>query len=525
MRSFIFLLLTMSLSSWAVLPHEQFPEETFTQREIDTQGHLLKETFPNKKSIEISFDELNRITKMSLGDLGDISYSYENGDFSKITRTSATGEVLYVHTYEYNANGQLISESLISDLGKIIYNRDFQNRIFSTESPYSLEVCKYDPSWNIVEHFLNGITNHYSYTRLNELIWSRPSAECYIKHDEDGNLVRKGSPRGRALYRYDDFGRLAKVISTDSVVSFSYDKFDRRLSKTVDQNGREESETYLYFGGNEIAIFGEDGELKQLRVPGRSFHDEFIKAVAIETESGIYAPIHDIQGNIRKLINIQTKEVIDIASIDPFGPTVPNTHFPTPWIFAAKHYDQETHLVYFGSRYYDPELKEWISPDPMGTIQSLNPYIYCLNNPLAYFDPDGEYAFALSLVNLAWGTGAVFTFPAWGTAAVAGAATGAICWAAYEGISAANKWKDNHTNSRKYDDIRIKKGKEGIQKDGTPGPNTDQNKQAKDARREIERKLGRKLTEKERRKFHDHVTRQNYDFHELVEEGEHLFDE
>jgi hypothetical protein len=56
-------------------------------------------------------------------------------------------------------------------------------------------------------------------------------------------------------------------------------------------------------------------------------------------------------------------------------------------------------------------------------------------------------------------------------------------------------------------------------KDGTPKSNNAQNKQAKDAKREIERQLGRELTPKEERQFHDYITGQNYSYQELVEEG------
>ncbi len=42
----------------------------------------------------------------------------------------------------------------------------------------------------------------------------------------------------------------------------------------------------------------------------------------------------------------------------------------------------------------------------------------------------------------------------------------------------------------------------------------------------IARDLGRKqLTKDEEQKFHDHVTKQGYNYHELVEEGYWLFHE
>jgi len=52
---------------------------------------------------------------------------------------------------------------------------------------------------------------------------------------------------------------------------------------------------------------------------------------------------------------------------------------------------EATGLSYFGARYYDVEIGRWLSVDPLaGKYPSLSPYIYCLNNPLNRFDPDGE---------------------------------------------------------------------------------------------------------------------------------------
>ena len=58
---------------------------------------------------------------------------------------------------------------------------------------------------------------------------------------------------------------------------------------------------------------------------------------------------------------------------------------------------------------------------------------------------------------------------------------------------------------------------------GTPESREVQQEQADDAKKEIERKLGRRLSPREARRFHDHVTGQDYGYHELVEEGLGLF--
>ena len=56
------------------------------------------------------------------------------------------------------------------------------------------------------------------------------------------------------------------------------------------------------------------------------------------------------------------------------------------------YYDVETHLFWLTSRYYSPELCKFISPDDvcyldLSSINGLNLYSYCYNNPISYYDP------------------------------------------------------------------------------------------------------------------------------------------
>jgi len=46
----------------------------------------------------------------------------------------------------------------------------------------------------------------------------------------------------------------------------------------------------------------------------------------------------------------------------------------------------------FGARFYDPRVGRFISPDPIRDVSSanaVNPYVYCMNNPLRYTDKFG----------------------------------------------------------------------------------------------------------------------------------------
>ncbi|MEQ1593997.1 MAG: RHS repeat-associated core domain-containing protein [Casimicrobium sp.] len=62
--------------------------------------------------------------------------------------------------------------------------------------------------------------------------------------------------------------------------------------------------------------------------------------------------------------------------------------------FIGKPQDTQTGLVYFGQRWYDPQIGRFISMDPAevdeGNPHSFNRYAYGNNNPNKYLDPDGR---------------------------------------------------------------------------------------------------------------------------------------
>ncbi len=69
------------------------------------------------------------------------------------------------------------------------------------------------------------------------------------------------------------------------------------------------------------------------------------------------------------------------------------------YVYTGKEYDEETGLVYFGGRYYAPEMGRWASPDnhfienPRVNIEQMAPlnlYAFVRNNPVTYIDPDGR---------------------------------------------------------------------------------------------------------------------------------------
>ena len=106
-----------------------------------------------------------------------------------------------------------------------------------------------------------------------------------------------------------------------------------------------------------------------------------------------------------------------------------------PFRYRSYYFDTETELYYLKSRYYDPELGRFITIDDISyldpeTINGLNLYAYCGNNPVMFTDPAGntkwwEWLFA-GLIVVACVVGAVFTAGLLGAAFVGAAIGGGI---------------------------------------------------------------------------------------------------
>jgi RHS repeat-associated protein len=67
-----------------------------------------------------------------------------------------------------------------------------------------------------------------------------------------------------------------------------------------------------------------------------------------------------------------------------------------PFRYRGYYYDKETQLYYLNARYYDPEVGRFISQDNISylepeTINGLNLYAYCGNNPIMGYDPSGTW--------------------------------------------------------------------------------------------------------------------------------------
>ncbi len=122
---------------------------------------------------------------------------------------------------------------------------------------------------------------------------------------------------------------------------------------------------------------------------------------------------HTDQAGTPLAMTDESGNVVWKADYKPFGEVqgINPTAIENNEKFVGKERDKETDLYYFGARYMQDKSGRFMSPDPIAVYdpitggfnekilmnpQRLNPYAYALNNPYAYVDHDGNFAFLLA---------------------------------------------------------------------------------------------------------------------------------
>jgi len=80
--------------------------------------------------------------------------------------------------------------------------------------------------------------------------------------------------------------------------------------------------------------------------------------------------------------------------VDPYGEiTQQEGTSVNRQVFTGQEHDEQTGLIYFGARYYDPDSARFLTQDSylgeFGTAPSLHRYLYAYGNPTVYVDFDG----------------------------------------------------------------------------------------------------------------------------------------
>jgi RHS repeat-associated protein len=395
----------------------------FTKKNYDSYGHLVSETLENGAKTCYEYDLIGRIQKIILPDSSYLNYAYDGPYVKSVYRYDQMNNLKHTHTYEERDLSGHPTRALYGFL-PITYSWNCLGKLVLINNMYHRETVDiFDPVGNILKTSLNNDETRFSYDALYQLTSEKGFCEhsyCFdslnnrvmcdqervennflnqtlksqghtFTYNEGGNLEQKGDCK----FFFDALDRLVKVEDgAGEIYHYTYDAFDRRLSK----EGKDIDDQYFYLGQEEIGALAQDGSIKELRVLGDARSCELSLPIFIELKGRGFIPIHDFRGSLRFLVDANSQKIVESYRISAFGTiyyfnqeneTVGRSLLNMPWVFSGKRLDEETGFIFFGKRFFDPDLGSWITKDPSGFDDGPNLYAFVANNPVMNLDKWG----------------------------------------------------------------------------------------------------------------------------------------
>ena len=331
--------------------------------------------------------------------LPDLAYSYDaNGNINEIRGGSALDpDTLRQHlkngtaipqsmsgqeNYSYDAKGQLIRHDSATQNASFTYSYDKAGNITA--------VSKYAYTTGTLGTALE--TKNYTYATgtWGDLLTAYNGKA--ISYDAIGNMTSYDG----ATFTWE--GRsLASLSKGGSSYSYQYNADGIRTGKTG--NG---TVTEYFLSGSQILAQKTGNSVMWF------FYDSQGTRTGLVYDGHFYYYLYNVQGDVVALADSANGQIVARYDYDAWGKcTVTNASGSTvgndnPFRYRGYYYDTDTGLYYLNSRYYDPELRRFISSDIyVSTGQGLlgaNMFTYCNNNPVVYSDPNGKSLVAAIII-------------------------------------------------------------------------------------------------------------------------------
>ena len=414
------------------------------------QSRLISKTLGNFTS-SYEYDQYGRLTMESNG-THSVSYQYTtDGLVSRMTWDPTGSNDRYVN-YDYDSYGNcnykgipnIIGWALGTNTGtsttSVVYlhgSSMFTRRTFlDTNGNLSYQTLEYGSpvissasytfsatTGNLTSRTLNGTTRTFTYDNLDRLtaVSVNNTTEMSMSYSANGNISSK---TGIGSYQYSSNNKPHAVSSVDNtsglidteIQSISYNLW----GKVTEVNAVKGNDTYKYeitYGPDQqriLTVLWKNNQLVHLITYGRDYEERYLtthiaRYYYVSGTDGNAAVYVSDPGYQEKAYCIETDHLGSItalydqygtkcfsASYDVWGKRtvgIDNVGFDRG--FTGHEHIDEIGLINMNGRMYEPNLGRFISVDPYvqepANLQNYNRYSYCLNNPLKYTDPSGEF--------------------------------------------------------------------------------------------------------------------------------------
>ena len=448
----------------------------------NNQGHLSQKTFPNGLTVNYHYDGYGYLTDMSIGNQEVWRLNSHNGIRDSITYLDSIA-----YTAQHDANGNLTRQQWwkgTTSIGKRKYifdgptgnllerNLGVRMHVIPGWNPFQSgglvgtqwvvpggEPIFPFPDISAAQEDIETFT-YDGLDRLTNVVGQRNAQSMTIDYASNGNILSKTLIGN---YTYDStmhphavigvtnpntkipldtletvFGDLNLIDTISNGSATATFRYGPDLQRWTSVTTCGDSTTHVIYAGDYERVTYGSGLVREFYYLGHG--------IIVVRQNGTFIPLlamTDYQGSIIRIVNGANVTQFS-ADYDAWGQQTINRNN----IGFLRGYTGHEMLPKFGlinmnGRLYDPQIGRFLSPDnyvqePYSS-QSFNRYSYCMNNPLKYVDPDGEFWWIVAAgliggaVNLGikayngqihgWGDG-LMAFGIGFTAGAVGAATG-----------------------------------------------------------------------------------------------------
>lgn len=350
--------------------------EDETTYQYDGFGRLKEKLLPNGISSTYQYNELGRITKLihqGVDSQEQFSYEYDLlGRKTKMIRDE--GHQTAEYRYRYDELSRLIQVDKNKDILQQFQYDGFGNRIWEKNGEQEIS---------------------YVYNQRNQLVKKiLPDIEETFQFDRRGNLTGiMENGQKKQSFQYGSINRLTETIN-----------WKKQLTAQYIYNGLgERSGQNIYQGTNPETM----DSCQKIRYT-LDFTKDFNNLLETEDLLGTEQYLWDYQlvsGNRGTQSTFYTQDDLGsvIGTYDSLGSKISHYEYqafgesmtkPDGFGFTGYQTDPVSGLYFAQARYYDPAMGRFVSDDWIKGFtfqpETLNEYVYCINDPNDYVDEDGE---------------------------------------------------------------------------------------------------------------------------------------
>jgi RHS repeat-associated protein len=368
-----------------------------TSYEYDSMDRVTRITYPDASSVNLTYNAQTLLESVE-GVVDNLDYNARN----QITTKELSNGV--VTNYTYDTEKLLLDRIYTPGLQDLNYEFDNVGNILEIEDDVldSVKTYGYDDLDRLIsaDMEVNSVPSYqrdFTYDRygcIRQVDENSVPISTYsynmtpfhaplsyngntLNYDANGNLIEDEN----FIYIYNDANQLSEVqhASNNSFIEkYWYDAEGKRVKKL------NSTYSFTFYVNQFYEITNNNNGTRYF------FRDD--ERVAKETAGDMEWYLSDHLGSTTLLINESGLEV-ERTEYYPYGAI--ESGGSEKYGFTGQENDADTGLMYYGVRYYSPEVRVFTQPDTLlpdpYNPQALNRYSYAQNNPVRYTDPSGHY--------------------------------------------------------------------------------------------------------------------------------------